>query len=172
MSKAKIYNLDELRERREELVRAQEEFEASTWQSVDRVDHIVNKVLQLANGIKRDVSRMLRLEQQWNGENKRVQELILNCRARIFDRCRDIAYIRRKEELNDEKWYLIVEESLKKVHKHWQSEEFQKNLETLVSTHFHDTTPEGSKFIREYVRIVWGIDIFDAMKPIKIHNTQ
>lgn len=158
---AKIYSLDAWRQHRERRILSQNTPPPDTV--VDSYEYITKKVLQLSNGIKRDVSGLLKLHEQLHLSSEhphpQLTKRIQACKKRITDRCHDIAYIRKKECIDEDKWQTILESSLRKVSPHAQREELQKKLEILMSTHLHDTSPAGGQFIITYLKIVAGIDI-------------
>lgn len=159
----KIYDLNRRRQQSEQSVTTSSQVRGT----VDGVSAIAEKILRHTNTIKHHFSRMLKLNDSWDGENERVKNAISNCRMKIYSHCQNIANIRNREEIDDEKWSTIIEQSLQSVHKHRDSEETRQKLETLMSVHFHDATPESIWFIRSYLKIVGNLDISEALGPIR-----
>ena len=120
-------------------------------------EHIIaDKIVQIANAVKRDIWIYLHYQNQ-PIHIPRVVELKKKCRARILVRLSAIANMQENSQKTNDEWKNILKKALSQVYKHKESEEFQQKLKNLFDEYDLDTTNTHVHFVRAYMEIVWRI---------------
>lgn len=127
---------------------------------------IVRQILRLGNAIKRDISRIIKY-QSWECWEK-TNELIVSCKARILQRLKEVAKIRKSKKVkNEEQWNRILRDTISQVYKHTDSPEVIQNVQSLLGIDQIDTSETDINFLQAYMKIIARIPENQIILPFK-----
>lgn len=113
---------------------------------------VSRQILRLGNAIKRDISKIVSFYSKES--TSKTNELIWNCKKRIFERLEKVAKIREQKKIQESWWNDILKRALSQVYKHTNSIEFRNKFDSLIKIDITDTWQTGIIFLKEYMRIV------------------